>query len=175
MHLVRCPYDSAEPLQLRDKGEEMMGKFIQEFKKFAIQGNMLDMAVGMIIGAAFKDLVNSVVNDLIMPVISIFTGKVDFSNMFIALDGGEYATLAAAQEVNAATFNYGMFITEIINFLILAFVIFMMVKWIGKIRTTIEKKDETPAAPTEKDCPYCMTKISIKATRCPHCTSQLTE
>ena len=150
-----------------------MGKLIQEFKKFAIQGNMLDMAVGMIIGAGFKDLVNSVVNNLIMPVISLFTGKVDFSNMFIALDGGEYATLAAAQEVNAATFNYGMFITEMINFLILAFVIFVMVKWVNKLRTTLEKKE--PAAPTQKDCPYCMSKISIKATRCPHCTSQLTE
>ena len=151
-----------------------MGKLIQEFKKFAIQGNMLDMAVGMIIGAGFKDLVNSVVNNLIMPVISLFTGKVDFSNMFIALDGGEYTTLAAAQEVNAATFNYGMFITEMINFLILAFVIFVMVKWMNKLRIALEG-EKAPAAPTQKDCPYCMTKVSIKATRCPHCTSELTE
>ena len=156
-----------------------MGKLMKEFKQFAIQGNMLDMAVGMIIGAAFKDIVNSVVNNLIMPVVSIFTGKIDFSNMFIALDGNEYATLAAAQEAAAPTLNYGLFITAFINFVILAFVIFMMVKGINKLRTSVEpKKEEAPAAPaepTEKTCPFCQSTISIKATRCPHCTSELTE
>lgn len=158
-----------------------MSKLLKEFKQFAVQGNMLDMAVGMIIGSAFKDIVNSVVNDLIMPIVSIFTGKIDFSNMFIALDGNTYATLAAAEEVDAAVFKYGLFITEIINFVILAFVIFMMVKGINKLRTTaehVEHKDEAPAAPaepTEKVCPYCQSTISIKATRCPHCTSELTE
>ena len=95
-----------------------MNKFIKEFKQFAVQGNMLDMAVGMIIGSAFKDIVNSVVNDLIMPIVSIFTGKIDFSNMFIALDGNTYATLADAEAVDAAVFKYGLFITEIINFVI---------------------------------------------------------
>ena len=158
-----------------------MSKLLKEFKQFAVQGNMLDMAVGMIIGSAFKDIVNSVVNDLIMPIVSIFTGKIDFRNMFIALDGNTYATLAAAEEVDAAVFKYGLFITEIINFVILAFVIFMMVKGINKLRTTaehVEHKDEAPAAPaepTEKVCPYCQSTISIKATRCPHCTSELTE
>ncbi|MBQ6835385.1 MAG: large conductance mechanosensitive channel protein MscL [Lachnospiraceae bacterium] len=153
-----------------------MGKLMQEFRDFAVKGNMLDMAVGMIIGAAFKDIVNSVVNDLVMPVVGLFTGKIDFSNMFIALDGNEYATLAAAQEVAAPTFNYGLFITEVINFVILAFVIFMMVKWVNKVRTSVEpKKEEVPAAPTEKTCPFCQSTISIKATRCPHCTSELTE
>ena len=156
-----------------------MGKLMKEFKQFAIQGNMLDMAVGMIIGAAFKDIVNSVVNNLIMPIVSIFTGKIDFSNMFIALDGNEYATLAAAQEAAAPTLNYGLFITAFINFVILAFVIFMMVKGINKLRTSVEpKKEEAPAAPaepTEKTCPFCQSTISIKATRCPHCTSELTE
>ena len=153
-----------------------MSKLMKEFKEFAIKGNMLDMAVGMIIGAAFKDLVSSVVNNLIMPVVSLFTGKLDFSNMFIALDGNEYATLAAAQEVAAPTFNYGLFITEVINFVILAFIIFMMVKWVNKVRTTVEpKKEEVPAEPTEKICPFCQSTISIKATRCPHCTSELTE
>ena len=139
---------------------------------------MLDMAVGMIIGSAFKDIVNSVVNDLIMPIVSIFTGKIDFSNMFIALDGNTYATLADAEAVDAAVFKYGLFITEIINFVILVFVIFMMVKGINKIRTAAEHKPEEPAAPaepTEKVCPYCQSTISIKATRCPHCTSELTE
>ena len=158
-----------------------MSKLLKEFKQFAVQGNMLDMAVGMIIGSAFKDIVNSVVNDLIMPIVSIFTGKIDFSNMFIALDGNTYATLAAAEEVDAAVFKYGLFITEIINFVILAFVNFMMVKGINKLRTTAEHldhKEEAPAAPaepTEKVCPYCQSTISIKATRCPHCTSELTE
>lgn len=156
-----------------------MSKLMKEFKQFAIQGNMLDMAVGMIIGAAFKDIVNSIVNDLIMPVISIFTGKIDFSNMFIALDGNTYATLAAAEEAGAAVFKYGTFITELINFMILAFVIFMMVKAVNKLRTAAEHKPEeapaAPAEPTEKVCPYCQSTISIKATRCPHCTSELTE
>ena len=155
-----------------------MNKFIKEFKQFAVQGKMLDMAVGMIIGSAFKDIVNSVVNDLIMPIVSIFTGKIDFSNMFIALDGNTYATLADAEAVDAAVFKYGLFITEIINFVILVFVIFMMVKGINKIRTAAEHKPEEPAAPaepTEKVCPYCQSTISIKATRCPHCTSELTE
>ena len=156
-----------------------MSKLMNEFKKFAIQGNMLDMAVGMIIGAAFKDIVNSVVNDLIMPVVSMFTGKVDFTNMFIALDGGTYATL---EEAKAATsvIAYGQFFTQVINFMILAFVIFMMVRTVNKIRTAAEKPAEAPAPaapaePTEKTCPFCQSTISIKATRCPHCTSELTE
>lgn len=157
-----------------------MSKLLNEFKKFAVQGNMLDMAVGMIIGAAFKDIVNSVVNDLIMPVVSIFTGKVDFTNMFIALDGNTYATLADAEAAEAAVLKYGTFITEVINFVILAFVIFMMVKMVNKLRTAAEKPAEAPAPaapaePTEKICPFCQSTISIKATRCPHCTSELTE
>lgn len=151
-----------------------MNKLLKEFKQFAVQGNMLDMAVGMIIGSAFKDIVNSVVNDLIMPIVSIFTGKIDFSNMFLALDGNSYATLAEAEAAEAAVFKYGVFITEIINFVILAFVIFMMVKGVNKLRTAAEHKEEAPA-PTEKVCPYCQSKISVKATRCPHCTSELTE
>ena len=157
-----------------------MSKIMNEFKKFAVQGNMLDKAVGMIIGAAFKDLVNSVVKNLITPCVGMFTGKVDFSNMFIALDGNTYATLAAAQEAGAPTVNYGLFITEVINFVILAFVIFMMIKMVNKLRTAAEKPEEVPAPaapaePTEKTCPFCQSTISIKATRCPHCTSELTE
>ena len=111
-----------------------MKKILKEFQAFAIQGNMIDMAVGMIIGAAFKDLVNSLVGDLVMPVISLFVGKMDFSNLFISLNGEHYATLADAQAANAATINYGLFITEIINFVIMAFVIFMMVKQIGRLK-----------------------------------------
>ena len=156
-----------------------MSKFLNEFKKFAVQGNMLDMAVGMIIGAAFKDIVNSVVNDLIMPVVSMFTGKVDFANMFIALDGNTYATLEDAKAATSVV-AYGQFITQVINFVILALVIFMMVKMVNKLRTAAEKPEEAPAPaapaePTEKTCPCCQSTISIKATRCPHCTSELTE
>ena len=156
-----------------------MSKLLNEFKKFAIQGNMLDMAVGMIIGAAFKDIVNSVVNDLIMPIVSMFTGKVDFTNMFIALDGNTYATLEDAKAATSVI-AYGQFITQVINFVILAFVIFMMVKMVNKLRTAAEKPAEAPAPaapaePTEKTCPFCQSTISIKATRCPHCTSELTE
>ena len=156
-----------------------MSKLMDDFKKFAVQGNMLDMAVGMIIGAAFKDIVNSVVNDLIMPVVSMFTGKVDFANMFIALDGNTYATLEDAKAATSVI-AYGQFITQVINFVILAFVIFMMVRGINKLRTAAEKPAEAPAPaapaePTEKTCPFCQSTISIKATRCPHCTSELTE
>ena len=156
-----------------------MSKFMDDFKKFAVQGNMLDMAVGMIIGAAFKDIVNSVVNDLIMPVVSMFTGKVDFANMFLALDGNAYATLEDAKAATSVI-AYGQFITQVINFVILAFVIFMMVKAVNKLRTAAEKPAEAPAPaapaePTEKTCPFCQSTISIKATRCPHCTSELTE
>ena len=156
-----------------------MSKLLNEFKKFAVQGNMLDMAVGMIIGAAFKDIVNSVVNDLIMPVVSMFTGKVDFTNMFIALDGNTYATLEDAKAATSVI-AYGQFITQVINFVILAFVIFMMVRAVNKLRTAAEKPAEAPAPaapaePTEKTCPFCQSTLSIKATRCPHCTSELTE
>lgn len=155
-----------------------MKKILKEFQEFAIQGNMVDMAVGIIIGAAFKDLVNSLVGDIIMPVISLFTGKLDFSNLFISLNGEHYATLAAAKEANAATVNYGLFITEIINFVIMAFVIFMIVRELNHLKKALAKKEAepaAPAAPTEKVCPYCRTKIDIHATRCPHCTSELTE
>lgn len=141
---------------------------LKEFKKFALRGNMIDLAVGMIIGSAFTGIVNSLVNDMIMPVVSIFTGKVDFSNWFFALDGNSYATLEAAQAAGAATFNYGTFISNIINFVIMAFVVFMFVKGMNKL-----KKEEKPAPANTKKCPFCKTEINIEATRCPHCTSEL--
>ena len=150
-----------------------MKKILKEFQDFAVKGNMVDMAVGIIIGAAFKDLVNSLVNNIIMPVISIFTGKLDFSNLFLALNGEHYATLQEATEAGAATLNYGLFITQIINFIIMAFVIFMIVRELNKVKAALEKKEEAPTAPTEKVCPFCKTKIDINATRCPHCTSEL--
>ena len=142
-----------------------MKKFLEEFKAFALKGNMIDLAVGMIIGSAFTSIVNSLVNDIFMPVLSIFTGKIDFSNMFIALDGNKYPTLAAAND-------YGSFITQAINFLLMAFVVFMVIKAINKLEK-IGKASEAPKAPTEKECPYCKSMIPIKAVRCPHCTSEL--
>ena len=142
---------------------------LKEFKKFALRGNMIDLAVGMIIGSAFTGIVNSLVNDIIMPVVSIFTGKVDFTNWFISLDGSHYPTLEAAQAAGAATFNYGSFISNVINFIIMAFVVFMFVKLMNKL----SHKEEAPAALTTKKCPYCQSEISIEATRCPHCTSDL--
>ncbi|MBP3352045.1 MAG: large conductance mechanosensitive channel protein MscL [Lachnospiraceae bacterium] len=145
-------------------------KMMEEFKKFALKGNMIDLAVGVIIGGAFNGIVSSLVNDIIMPVLSLFTGKLDFANWFIALDGNTYMTLAEAQEAGAATLNYGNFISGIINFVIMAFVVFMLVKGINKM-----KKEEAPApaAPTTKKCPFCKSEIALDATKCPHCTSNL--
>ncbi len=142
---------------------------LKEFKEFALKGNMLDLAVGVIIGGAFNSIVKSLVDDIIMPFISLFTGKIDFSNLFIALDGSSYTTLAAAQEAGAATLNYGNFISGVINFVIMAFVVFMIVKSVNKMN---KKPEAAPAAPTTKICPHCKSEIHIDATRCPHCTSE---
>lgn len=140
---------------------------LKEFKKFALRGNMIDLAVGMIVGSAFTGIVKSMVDDVFMPFISLFTGKVDFTNWFIALDGGDYATLEAAQQAGASTLNYGTFISNVINFIIMAFVVFLFVKGINKLHK------EEPKPVTTKKCPFCKTEISIEATRCPHCTSEL--
>ena len=148
-----------------------MGKMLKEFKEFAMKGNMVDLAVGVIIGGGFNSLVSSLVNDVVMPAISIFTGKLDFTNMFIALDGNSYATLEEAKAATA-TIAYGSFITGVINFLLTAFVVFVVVKQMNKLH----KKTEAPAAPAEpttKICPHCMSEIHIKADRCPHCTSEV--
>ena len=149
---------------------------LKEFKKFAIKGNMIDLAVGMIIGSAFNKIVSSLVNDIIMPLLGILTGKVDFANLFIALDGNRYDTLAAAEEVGTALIKYGQFITDVINFIVLMFIVFLFVREVNILRE--KKAAGQPAveeAPTEKECPYCFTKISIKATKCPHCTADLVD
>jgi len=143
---------------------------LKEFKEFALKGNMIDLAVGVIIGGAFNSLVTSLVDNIIMPVLSIVTGKIDFTNLFFALDGHNYKTLAAAQQAGAPTINYGLFITGLINFLIMAFVIFMIVKAMNALR---RPKEEAPATPKTKVCPFCKSEISIEATKCPHCTSDL--
>lgn len=153
-----------------------MKGFIDEFKKFIMRGNVIDMAVGVIIGGAFQGIVNSLVKDVVMPVITTITGGIDFQNWFISLDGSHYATLAQAQEVGASTLNYGVFITAVIQFLIMAFVIFCLVKGMNKIAEKTSKKvEEAPAAPTTKVCPFCKSEIAIDAVRCPHCTSKLDE
>lgn len=142
---------------------------LKEFKEFALKGNMIDLAVGVIIGGAFNGLVSSLVDDVIMPLLSILTGRLDFTNLFIALDGNKYETLKAAQDANVATINYGLFLSGVINFLIMAWVVFIIVKQINKLR----KKEEPLAEVTTKKCPRCCTEISMEATRCPHCTSEL--
>ncbi len=141
---------------------------IEEFKKFIMRGNVLDLAVGIIIGGAFGQIVSSLVDDIIMPPVGLLLGKVDFSNLFLSLDGNAYASLAAAKEAGAATLNYGLFINTLINFLIVAFAIFLLIKQVNRIQKPVE-----PEAPATKTCPYCQTEIPVKATRCPHCTSQL--
>jgi len=148
-----------------------MKKFFGEFKTFALKGNMIDLAVGMIIGTAFNNIVKSLVNDIFMPVLSLFTGKLDFENWFIALDGNKYLTAAEAAEAGAATLNYGLFISGIIEFIVMALVVFMIVKTMNKMKK--EEPAPAPAAPTTKKCPFCMSEISLEATRCPHCTSTL--
>jgi large conductance mechanosensitive channel len=151
-----------------------MKKFLQEFKEFAITGNMVDLAIGMIIGGAFTTIVKSLVDNICMPIISLLTGGIDFSNMFIALNGEHYKTVEEAGEV--ALIKYGSFITDVISFLLLSLVVFIVVKNVNKLREMKKAKEpEVEEAPTEKECPYCFTKININATRCPHCTSQLSE
>lgn len=149
-----------------------MKHIIDEFKEFIMRGNVLDLAVGVIIGGAFQKIITALVNDVIMPIITLFTGGIDFTNWFIALDGNHYATLQDAVDAKAATLNYGVFLTEVINFIIMAFIIFMMVKVMNKLsRKGKAVKEET--APTTKVCPYCKSEIDVEAVRCPHCTSRL--
>ena len=141
---------------------------LKEFKDFAMRGNVVDMAVGIIIGAAFGTIVSSLVKDIIMPPIGLVLGKIDFSNLFIDLTGTGYKTLAQAKEAGAPTLNYGVFLSTVIDFLIVAFVIFLIVRQLNKM-----KKPAPAPAPATKTCPYCATEIPLQATRCPHCTSQL--
>ena len=146
---------------------------LKEFKQFAIKGNMIDLAVGMIIGTAFNKLVSSLVNDMIMPLLGLLTGKIDFAKLFIALDGKTYETLAEAEELGVACFKYGAFIAGLIDFIIMAFVVFLFVKWMNKLRDTGKKEEPVvSAAPTTKVCPFCKSEIAIDASRCPHCTSE---
>ncbi len=145
---------------------------LKEFKTFAMRGNMIDLAVGIVIGAAFTSVINSLVNDIMMPPIGMLVGKVNFSNLYINLSGHHYPSLDEAKKVGDATINYGLFINNMINFLIVAFVVFLLVRAINRIS---QKLQMGSSAPTTKECPYCISKIPIKAKRCPSCTSELSQ
>lgn len=147
----------------------------KDFKEFAMKGNVMDMAIGVVVGGAFGKIVTSLVNDIIMPLVGLLVGKIDFSNLYINLSGKEYPSLQAAKAAGAATINYGMFLNNLINFLIIAFSIFFVIRQLGKIRSLTSKKEEEVVEETEKECPFCFSKINIEATRCPHCTSVLKE
>jgi len=137
-----------------------------EFKKFALRGNVVELAVGIVIGAAFTGVVNSFVNDLLMPPIGLLIGKADFTNLFVSLSGRPFESLAAAKAAGAPTLNYGLFVNTILNFLIVAFAVFLVVRQVNRM-------SGPPAAATTKECPYCAMAISLKAKRCPHCTSEV--
>jgi large conductance mechanosensitive channel len=139
----------------------------KEFKEFAVKGNALDLAIGVIIGAAFGKIVTSLVDDILMPPLSVLTGKIDFSNLFLALNGASYKTIQEAKAAGAPVLAYGSFLNNIVNFLLIAFAVFLLVKQINKLKRGDEAK------PEGKPCPYCKQNIAIDASRCPHCTSQL--
>jgi large conductance mechanosensitive channel len=157
-------------LNWQDRREIML----KEFKEFAMRGNVVDMAVGIIIGAAFGTIVKSLVSDVIMPPIGLLLGNVDFSNLFIVLKqgatAGPYASLADAKEAGAVSMNYGVFLDTIISFIIVAFCVFLLIRSINKLK---RKEEAPPPEPTTKECPYCFSTIPIKATRCAYCTSEL--
>lgn len=141
---------------------------LKEFKEFAMRGNVVDLAVGIIIGSAFGKIISSLVSDVLMPPIGRLLGGVDFANLYLNLSGGSYPSLAAAKEAGAATINYGVFLNTMIDFIIVAFAIFLLVRAINKM-----KRQPAPAEVTTKDCPFCLSKVPLKATRCPFCTSEL--
>jgi len=143
---------------------------LKEFKEFAMRGNVLDMAVGIIIGAAFGMIIASFVDDILLPLLGLLIGKVDFSNLFVSLTGQTFPTLAAAKEAGAATINYGVFLNHTVNFLIVAFAIFLLIRQVNRLK---REAPAASAAPATKDSPFCLSAIAIKATRCPHCISQL--
>lgn len=146
----------------------------KEFKEFAMRGNVIDLAVGVVIGAAFGAIVKSLVDDILMPILGLILGNADFTNLFIVLRegaaAGPYETLALAQEAGAVTINYGLFINALVSFVIVAFAIFLLIRSINRLQ---REEEAPPAEPTTKECPYCFTEISIQATRCPNCTSEL--
>lgn len=158
----------------RDDVKKVKG-VMSDFKKFAMKGNIIDMATGVIIGNAFTKIVNSLVSEIISPVLSKLTGKVNYNDMFIVLGKGSYATLEEAKAASAITLNYGVFLSNVIDFLIISFTMFIFLRYTFNKRSKIETEKEEPKPITTKKCPYCITEIDINATRCPHCTSLLEE
>lgn len=144
----------------------------KEFKEFAMKGNVIDLAVGVIIGGAFGKIVTSLVNDVVMPLLGLILGKIDFSNLFITLGSGHYKTIAEAQKAGVPTLNYGIFINNVVDFLIVAICVFLVIRQMNKVSKKLEKPKKS-AEPTTKKCKYCFTEIPVEATRCPHCTSEL--
>jgi len=144
-------------------------KILKDFKEFAMKGNMVDMAVGIIIGVAFGKIISSLVSDILMPPIGLLLGKMDFSNLFINLSGEYYPSLVAAKEAGISTINYGIFLNNIIDFIIVAFVVFLLIRQINKLK----RKEEKETKPATKECPYCFSTINPKAIRCPNCTSEI--
>ena len=159
--------------KLEEKGVKKAKGFLADFKQFATKGNVIDMAVGVIIANAFTKIVNSLVNDIITPIITLFTGKIDYTNLFIALDGKEYATLEEATTAGVSIISYGTFITNVINFFMIAFWLFIFLKIIFKINNLKKKEEVIEQVATTKKCKYCLNEIAIEATRCGHCTSIL--
>jgi large conductance mechanosensitive channel len=163
-----------DKIDINNKFEKEGGIMLKEFKEFAMRGNVVDMAVGIIIGAAFGTIVKSLVSDVIMPPIGLLLGNVDFSNLFLVLKegatAGPYASLADAQAAGAVSVNYGVFLNTIISFIIVAFAVFVLVRSINRLK---RQPEPAPAVPTTKECPFCLSVIPIKATRCGHCTSEL--
>lgn len=148
---------------------------LKEFRELALRGNVLDLAIGVIVGAAFGKIVTSLVNDVLMPPIGLLTGGVDFSSLFLNLSDTAYASLAEAQVAGAATLNYGVFINVVIQFLIVAWVVFLLVRGVNRLRTRTERPGAPEPSPTTRSCPFCITTLPIRATRCSGCTSELPE
>lgn len=171
--MKKIKVDEEEIKKIAKENRKKVKKTTDEFKAFAFKGNIVDMSVGVIIGTAFTKIVNSLVSEIITPALSIFTDKIDFNKFFFAVDGKSYASIEEAQAAGVATINYGTFLTNVIDFLLVAIVIFIFLKvFVNKIREA-HKEDETPAPVTTKTCPYCKSSIDIEAVRCPNCTSML--
>ena len=164
--------EKLEKLENRTEVKKVKG-VMSDFKKFAMKGNIVDMATGVIIGTAFTKIVNSLVSEIITPVLSKLTGKVNYTDMFLVLGEGSFSTLEEAKAAGAITLNYGVFLSNIIDFIIIAFTMFIFLRYTFNRRSKVESAPAT--APTTKKCPYCITEIAIEASRCPHCTSTLEE
>ena len=170
---IKLKKEIAKLKKIEEKGLKKTKGFINDFKQFATKGNVIDMAVGVIIANAFTKIVNSLVNDIITPAITLLTGKIDYTNMFLALDGNNYATLEEAKTAGVSIISYGTFITNVVNFLMVAFWLFVFLKILFKVKNIKKKEENTEQVPTTKKCPYCLNDIAIAATRCGHCTSIL--